>query len=270
MTQLHQPPPVAPANTGSTPPAVPDTATAEHASGDRAIRGFAWLVLTVLIAITFYISYRHLITLARRYGEPEDTARLVPLAVDGLIIMASLVLLYCTRARIRVPRLARFALWLGIGATLTGNAAHGLSSGIPGALVSGTSALVLVIAVELFMRLLRAIRDSLPQEVVEKVVYRDRTIEVPTEIEVRDIPSDRFEAARWAYQDSLQHGRRKLGRRALSDRFGLEIREAAEVITEVDQELSGTPAPAPPVQTQPFQPQPIAAVNGSSGTGSTP
>lgn len=220
-------------------------AAPEQPTGDGWIKTAAWLVLILLIGITFYISYRHLITLGRRYGEAEDTARLFPLAIDGLIIMASLVMLYCTRSRIPVPPLARVALWLGIVATLIGNAAHGLASGVEGALVSGTSALVLVIAVELFMRLLKAIREVVPAQVPERVVYRDRQVVKRVEVDVELIPTDRFEAARWAYLDSLQPGKRAIGRRALADRFGLETREAIEIIDDVKREQE--PAPSEPV-----------------------
>lgn len=220
-------------------------AAPEQPAGDGWIKTAAWLVLILLIGITFYISYRHLITLGRRYGEAEDTARLFPLAIDGLIIMASLVMLYCTRSRIPVPPLARVALWLGIVATLIGNAAHGLASGVEGALVSGTSALVLVIAVELFMRLLKAIREVVPAQVPERVVYRDRQVVKRVEVDVELIPTDRFEAARWAYLDSLQPGKRAIGRRALADRFGLETREAIEIIDDVKREQE--PAPSEPV-----------------------
>lgn len=223
------------------PEAVPETP-----AGDGWIKKAAWLVLVLLIGITFYISYRHLITLGRRYGEAEDTARLFPLAIDGLIIMASLVMLYCTRSRIPVPPLARIALWLGILATLTGNAAHGLSSGIAGGLVSGTSALVLVIAVELFMRLLKAIREAAPTQLPERLVYQDREIEKVVETEVELIPSDRFEAARWAYLDSVKNGKRGIGRRQLSDRFGLEIREAQEIIDDAKREHEPQPSAVSP------------------------
>ncbi|TMS00215.1 DUF2637 domain-containing protein [Nonomuraea basaltis] len=219
----------------------------EKPVGDGWIKTAAWLVLVLLIGITFYISYRHLITLGRRYGEAEDTARLFPLAIDGLIIMASLVMLYCTRSRIPVPPLARAALWLGIVATLIGNAAHGLASGIEGGLVSGTSALVLVIAVELFMRLLKAIREAIPTQMPERVVVREIEVEKLVEVDVELIPSDRFEAARWAYADSIKNGRRGIGRRQLSDRFGLEIREAQEVIDDVKREQE--PQPSEPVPT---------------------
>lgn len=203
---------------------------------DAWIRAAAWLVMITLFVIAFYVSYRHLLTLAERYGEPADTARLFPLAIDGLIIMGSLVMLHCARARLPVPGIAWVALWLGIVATIAGNAAHGIAYGWRGALVSAASAMALILAYHLLMRLVRTIGHHTPAEAPERVVYRDRTVEVPIEIEVRDIPTDRFEAARWAYEDSLAPGRRRVGRRALADRYGLEVREAAEIIAEADRE----------------------------------
>jgi hypothetical protein len=45
--------------------------------------------------------------------------------VDGLILVASLVLLHEARNGRDAPGLARFMLWLGIGATIGANIAYG-------------------------------------------------------------------------------------------------------------------------------------------------
>jgi hypothetical protein len=64
------------------------------------------------------------------------TARLLPFTVDGLIWVASMVLLEASRRNQRVPRLAQWSLGVGIVATVCANLAHGLSHGPIGALVS--------------------------------------------------------------------------------------------------------------------------------------
>jgi hypothetical protein len=53
--------------------------------------------------------------------------------VDGLILAASLVLLNEARNDRDAPALARFMLWLGIGATIGANIAYGAGYGLLGA-----------------------------------------------------------------------------------------------------------------------------------------
>lgn len=50
------------------------------------------------------------------------------------------------------------------------------------------------------------------------------------------LPTDRYEAARLAYLDSLSEGKQRIGRRPLMNRWGLEQREAEDIIAEVDKE----------------------------------
>ena len=71
---------------------------------------------------------------AGRTGRMARAARLLPLSVDGLILAALLVLLHEARNGRDVPGLARFMLWLGIGATIGANVAYGAGYGLLGAL----------------------------------------------------------------------------------------------------------------------------------------
>ncbi|TMR09214.1 hypothetical protein ETD86_44490 [Nonomuraea turkmeniaca] len=50
------------------------------------------------------------------------------------------------------------------------------------------------------------------------------------------LPTDRYEAARFSYIDSLREGKQRLGRRPLMSRWGLEQREAEEIIADVERE----------------------------------
>ncbi|MFC7646713.1 hypothetical protein ACFQX6_43785 [Streptosporangium lutulentum] len=52
------------------------------------------------------------------------------------------------------------------------------------------------------------------------------------------LPTDRYEAARLTYIESLSEGNQRVGRRPLMSRWGLEQREAEEIITEVEKERS--------------------------------
>jgi len=266
MEDVQHHPASAPENTRSATPAVPDHTTHARPGGDRHIRTSTVIVVVALAAVAFYVSYRHQLALALGYGEEADTARLFPLTIDGIIVTASLIMLYCARWEKAVPLLARFALWLGILATLAANVAHGWSAGWGGRLVSAAPAVALVIAYELLMWLIRTMRSTTPQPIAERVVYRDVPVEVPVEVEVQMLPGDRFEAARWVVEDAARAGRRLPGRRALADRFGLEVREATEILTEVEQQTTpATPAEAA-VEAPVFQPEPVSALNGSGGT----
>jgi hypothetical protein len=255
-------------DTADMPPCQPDAAEIRP-RGDRYIRWAAVGVVLVLAGVAAFVSYHHQYGLAIKNGEPEATARWFPIVIDGVIVMASLVMLYCARLRLPVPRLAYFALWAGIVATLVANAAHGWDGGWTSRLVSAAPAAVLVIAYELLMWLIRTMRKSAPEKVVERLVYRDREIEKLVEVETPLIPSDKFEAARWAFEDSIRGGRRGLGRRALADRFGLETREAIEIIEDVKREQEpalSEPDPKPgqnSVSEPPIPPIEPTRLNGS-------
>jgi hypothetical protein len=47
---------------------------------------------TVIAGIAGWVSYGHMTTVAARYGETPTSARLIPLSVDGLIVVASICL----------------------------------------------------------------------------------------------------------------------------------------------------------------------------------
>ena len=88
--------------------------------------------------------YSHIYGLGRAHGQDGTAARLLPLSVDGLILAASLVLLHEARNGRDAPRLARFMLWLGIGATIGANIAYGAGYGLLGALISAWPAVAFI------------------------------------------------------------------------------------------------------------------------------
>lgn len=253
---------------GDTDACQPEPAQAKP-GGDRYIRVSTIAVVVSLAGAAFYISYRHLYDLAISYGEGAATAQLVPLTVDVLIIAASLIMLHCARAKLPVPPLARFTLGLGIAATLTANAAHGIANGWAGSVVSAFPAVALVLAYELLMWLIRTMKQHTPEPVAERVVYREVPVEVEVEREVRALPADRFEAARWAVEDSYEAGRRPPGRRALADRWGIEIREAVEILDQVAQERVTSSAEQTPhaVELTPERAAVGVSSNGSAAAG---
>jgi Protein of unknown function (DUF2637) len=117
----------------------------------------AVLLVAVIAAV---ISYTHIETLALVHGQTETAARLLPLSVDGLILAASLVLLQAARNGQQAPALPRFALWLGIGATVAANLAYGVPYGPVGAVVSAWPGLAFVLTVEILLGSLRRSQEA--------------------------------------------------------------------------------------------------------------
>jgi hypothetical protein len=125
------------------------------------------------------------------HGQDGTAARLLPLSVDGLILAASLVLLHEARNDRDAPALARFMLWLGIGATIGANIAYGAGYGLFGALISAWPAVAFIGAVEIAMQQVR--RARAPQTATSGP-------------DVPKVPGDVEQAVRTAYAASVAAG----------------------------------------------------------------
>ncbi|TMR88708.1 DUF2637 domain-containing protein [Nonomuraea basaltis] len=68
---------------------------------DRWIRWTTTAAVLVLAAIAAVVSFRHMRELALAHGEDELAAALIPLAVDGTIVAASMSLLRASRYEAR-------------------------------------------------------------------------------------------------------------------------------------------------------------------------
>ncbi|WP_165781046.1 DUF2637 domain-containing protein [Streptosporangium minutum] len=204
--------------------------------GDRVILGFAVVVLLAAAGAAAYVSYHHFYGLAIALGERHDMAILYPAMSDGVIVMASLVMVYCSRRRLRVPVLAWVALALGGAVTLAANVAHGWSGGLGSRLISALAPLAFAGAYELLMWIVRNNRRPLGEVKAQEHVCQLMETVVEVERVVPVLPIDRHEAARLSYIDSLGEGKQRIGRRPLMRRWGLEQREAEEIIAEVEKE----------------------------------
>jgi len=217
--------------------------------GDRVILGFAVVVLLAVAGAAAYVSYHHFYGLAIALGERHDMAILYPAMSDGVIVMASLVMVYCSRSGLRVPVLAWVALALGGMVTLAANVAHGWSGGLGSRLISALAPVAFAGAYELLMWIVRSTRRPSDESPADEHVCQPAETLAEVERVVPILPPDRYEAARLAYIDSLSEGKQRLGRRPLMNRWGLEQREAEEIITDVDQdraqvtETKGTETP---------------------------
>lgn len=138
--------------------------------GSPAIRWSTTIVVILLAAVAAVVSYRHAYEVIVANGETGWVAYLVPLTIDGLIYSSSMVLLFSARRDLKVPRLARFTLVLGILATLAANVAHGWTHGPVGAIVAAWPAVALVLSYELLMGLIRRTADTVPAPMPGPVV----------------------------------------------------------------------------------------------------
>jgi hypothetical protein len=140
--------------------------------GDTVIAWAMAITVTIVAVDAAIVSYSHIYDLATgQTGNGTETgiqAVLLPISIDGVIAEASLVLLYAARHVITPPpKLARFMLSLGIGATVAANVAHGLPSSmlspvvhvVIGALLSAWPAGAFIGSVEMAMGLVRAARS---------------------------------------------------------------------------------------------------------------
>jgi hypothetical protein len=128
--------------------------------GDRVIRVSTTAAVILVAAVAALVSYKHAVAVIEQWGQESWlTARLIPATVDGLMGTSSMILLWCARYRLPVPRLARSALGLGIVATIGTNALHGLSRGPLAAVIAAWPAVALVISYELLMWVVKSGRE---------------------------------------------------------------------------------------------------------------
>jgi Protein of unknown function (DUF2637) len=106
-----------------------------------------------LAGIAGAISYSHMRLLAARHGETGWQAHAFPLSVDGIEIVASLVLLADRRTGRRSGWLPRAALIAGTTASLAANVAAA-GAGPIGRVIAGWPAFALLIAAKLLSGML--------------------------------------------------------------------------------------------------------------------
>ena len=125
-------------------------------NADRAVRWATVLAVVAVAGVAAYVSYWHAVTVVTRLGEHATIGHLYPVAIDGIIIAASMVLLDAARHSEDSPGLAWWLLGAGIGVTLAANVTYGAQSGLSSALWATWPALAFVGCYELLMLLVRA------------------------------------------------------------------------------------------------------------------
>lgn len=109
----------------------------------------------LVAGIAAVISFVHIESLAIRYGQPPLAAYLLPVSIDGTVVVASMAMLRAARLGVTAPWLARSMLMLAVGATLACNVAYGLPHGWPGALLSGWPAIAFIGSAEVAITMSR-------------------------------------------------------------------------------------------------------------------
>lgn len=125
------------------------------------------MAIVTVATVAGWISYWHAVSLALRLGsESPLSAHLLPLTIDGMLLASALTGLFCSRYNLPQPKLARFALVVGILCTIAVNVAQGLAHGIWAAVIAGWPAVALVISSELLLWVVAAGRTLSKQAVV--------------------------------------------------------------------------------------------------------
>lgn len=107
-----------------------------------------------------FASYRHIVKVAHGFGESFEVAAVLPLSIDGLIVVGTMAMIEDKRAG-RRPRLsARVALGFGVVATLASNIASAQPS-LGARLMAAVPAISFLIAVEVLARTGKPVADTL-------------------------------------------------------------------------------------------------------------
>jgi hypothetical protein len=122
---------------------------------DKGIVGAAGATVVGLAGVAGAISYSHMAELARIHGEVGWRSHAFPVSVDGIEVVASLVLLAHRRAGTPSGWLPWAALAAGTAASVAANVAVGASDPV-GRLVAGWPAVALLVAIKLLAGLLDA------------------------------------------------------------------------------------------------------------------
>ncbi|GAA4077184.1 DUF2637 domain-containing protein [Actinomadura miaoliensis] len=129
-------------------------AEVQQAWSDRAIRWTTTVSVIVLAGIAAVLSYKHMYTLVRQYGETSWTAALLPVSVDGMIAVSSMTLLADSRQGRRSGFLPWALLVTGSAASLAANVAVAEPS-LVGRLIAAWPSAALIGSYELLMRQVR-------------------------------------------------------------------------------------------------------------------
>jgi hypothetical protein len=117
-------------------------------------------VSTVAVAgIAAWSSWSHMVAVALRFGERPEVAYVLPLSVDGMLVVASAAMVEDKRAGRRVRWSARTAFAVGVAASVAANIAAAEPS-LGARIVAAWPAVALLLVVEMLTRSQPALRND--------------------------------------------------------------------------------------------------------------
>ncbi|EFC82853.1 DUF2637 domain-containing protein [Parafrankia sp. EUN1f] len=122
--------------------------------GERWIRIATVLAVLAVAGIAAIVSYRHMRAVALANGEDHVSSSIIPLAVDGLIIAASMTMLADSRDGRKRSALAYGLLTLASAASLAANVMHAQPT-LPARVIAAWPSAALIGAYELLMAQIR-------------------------------------------------------------------------------------------------------------------
>lgn len=175
----------------------------------------------VVAAIAAWSSYHHMVEVAQGVGERPDVAYVLPLSVDGMLVVASVAMVDDRRSGRRVRWSARLAFVAGVIASVAANVAA--AEGTWGArIVAAWPAVALLLTVELLSRAGRPVKGvhavDTPGESPEASQV---AAPVPAEVPAAVLPAER--AAPRRRRGPAKAPRRPVAQtRALAERIAQE------------------------------------------------
>lgn len=187
---------------------------------DRRITFCIWAGVALVAAFAFGQSYEHIYELGLSHHQALWNARLLPLSVDLLIVVAGSIIWLQKNSDGKPAGLARWMprlmLWSGIAATIAANLAYGLPYGWPTALVSTWPGAMFAGLAETVMVSVGRVQ----REAIKRTVIQPGQPAVPATV---------AEAARTAFLASVAAGN-PLSSYQVHKRFGIPRSQADKIV----------------------------------------
>lgn len=132
----------------TTAPRKTRTAAAREATARRVSRWVAIAGSAPVVAVAAFASYTHIAELAHRHGQSATISAMMPLGIDGLMIVAAVAMIAD-----RAAKLPKVAFILGVVLTLGANILSVQQPDPISYVIAGAPAAVLVATSELLLRL---------------------------------------------------------------------------------------------------------------------
>jgi hypothetical protein len=189
-------------------------------TNDRMLRAVIAVLVCTVSGLTFVTSYSGIRGLGNEHGLSGADAVLLLLSADGLITIASLVLLHEALSGRAAPGLARALLWLGTTTTATADITYAARYGLVGTVISAWPMVALPGMVEMVMQVVRQAR---PERVMATEPLGTASAEGVTALSPE--PADKREAELIAAGIRIREQAERDGVRLSSKTFADRIRE---------------------------------------------